>query len=379
MEVQLLPYAVLRGWGAEYRKESMGSLTSDKKGYNPENDPEAEHIPNDGITCMKFSPKAMAPNNFLAVTTWEGELRCYEVDGSTGKTKPVGMQKHEKPAMCCAWKLDGGGVLSGGADGKGMLWDIRAGTWTQIAMHDAPISGIFHSELPSPCYITGSWDRTLKFWDARNPSASPIGVLQVPDRVYAMDVVDHVMIVATAERHVLVYDLRNPAQPFRQKFSPLKYQTRCVAIFPDKTGFCVGSIEGRVGVEHISDADLPKNFAFKCHRQNTNAKDPELYAVNTIAFHPLGTFATAGGDGSFNFWDKDAKHRLKAFQRADQPITSSHFNHDGSLFAYSVCYDWSKGVDEFLKLNAEQRKGRIMIHLVKQECQPKKDVNTKRW
>ena len=24
--------------------------------------------------------------------------------------------------------------------------------------------------------------------------------------------------------------------------------------------------EGRVAVEHIADADLPKNFAFKCHR-----------------------------------------------------------------------------------------------------------------
>eukprot|EP00960_Hanusia_phi_P001026 28412-Hanusia_phi.AAC.2 len=160
-----------------------------------------------------------------------GQLRCYEVDASTGKTKPIGMQKHEKPAMCCAWKLDGSGVLSGGADGKGMLWDIRAGTWTQ-----------------------------------------------------AMDVVDHVMIVATAERHVLQSSPAVSAEVLSFEVpNPM-----CGNISRQGgTGFCVGSIEGRVGVEHISDADLPKNFAFKCHRQNTNAKDPELYAINTIAFHPV--------------------------------------------------------------------------------------------
>lgn len=28
-------------------------------------------------------------------------------------------------------------------------------------------------------------------------------------------------------------------------------------------------------------------------------------AVNTMAFHPVhGTFATAGSDGTYNFWDK---------------------------------------------------------------------------
>jgi hypothetical protein len=32
------------------------------------------------------------------------------------------------------------------------------------------------------------------------------------------------------------------------------------------------------------------------------AQDPELYAVNSITFHPCGTFATAGGDGLFSLF-----------------------------------------------------------------------------
>jgi len=343
----------LRGgstWGSTW---GSSSFAGSKKAHNPENDPEValEHCPNDGITALRFSPKALLPKNYLVATTWDGEVRCYEADTASGKTMPVGMQRHEKPAMCCAWKADGSAIYSGGADGKGMMWHLATNSWTQIAQHDGPISSIFYSDTPSPCVITGSWDRTVKFWDVSSPpTGTPIGVLQMPDRVYAMDVVGYVMVVATAERHLLVYDLRNPSQPFRQKHSPLKYQSRSIAIFPDQTGFCVGSVEGRVAIEHIQDADLPKNFAFKCHRQNADTKEPELYGVNSLAFHPVGTFATAGGDGAFNFWDKDAKHRLKAFQRASQAVTAAAFNHDGALYAYAVAYDWSKGVSPFLQL-----------------------------
>ena len=62
----------------------------------------------------------------------------------------------------------------------------------------------------------------------------------------------------------------------------------------------VGSIEGRVAVQHVEDAQQSKNFTFKCHRDGA-----EIYAVNSIAFHPqFGTFVTAGSDGAYNFWDK---------------------------------------------------------------------------
>lgn len=40
---------------------------------------------------------------------------------------------------------------------------------------------------------------------------------------------------------------------------------------------------------------------------------------------------------------QDAKQRLKAFPKASMPIPAATFNNDGSIFAYSVSYDWSKG------------------------------------
>jgi mRNA export factor len=68
-----------------------------------------------------------------------------------------------------------------------------------------------------------------------------------------------------------------------------------------------------------------------------------VYAVNAISFHPIhGTFSTAGADGTFSFWDKDSKQRLKPFPSVNGQITSTAFNRNGTIFAYSVSYDWSK-------------------------------------
>ncbi|PNX76674.1 rae1-like protein, partial [Trifolium pratense] len=93
----------------------------------------------------------------------------------------------------------------------------------------------------------------------------------------------------------------------------------------------VGSIEGRVGVHHLDDAQQSKNFTFKCHRESN-----DIYSVNSLNFHPVHhTFATAGSDGAFNFWDKDSKQRLKAMQRCNQPIPCGAFNNDGSIYAYA--------------------------------------------
>ncbi|CAA2966107.1 plant poly(A)+ RNA export [Olea europaea subsp. europaea] len=154
---------------------------------------------------------------------------------------------------------------------------------------------------------------------------------------------------------------------FKRVVSPLKYQTRCLAGFPDQQGFFVGSIEGRVGVHHIYDAQQSKNFTFKCHREGN-----DIYSVNSLNFHPIRyftlnhihhTFATFGSDGAFNFWDKDRKKRLKAMSRCSQPIPCSTFNNDGSIFAYSVslcCYDWSKGAENH---NLATAKPYIYVHL----------------
>ncbi|KAL8061027.1 hypothetical protein ABFX02_02G062200 [Erythranthe guttata] len=233
------------------------------------------------------------------------------------------------------------------------MWPLLSGGQpVTVAMHDAPIREL--AWIPEMnLLVTGSWDKTLRYWDLRQQN--PTWVQQLPDRCYALSVKHPLMVVGTADRNILVFNLQNPQTEFKRIVSPLKYQTRCLAAFPDQQGFLVGSIEGRVGVHHFDDSLSSKNFTFKCHRDGN-----DIYSVNSLNFHPVHhTFSTAGSDGAFNFWDKDSKQRLKAMLRCNQPITCSSFNNDGSIYAYSVCYDWSKGAENH---NPSTAKTHIYLH-----------------
>lgn len=87
--------------------------------------------------------------------------------------------------------------------------------------------------------ISGSWDKTIKCWDPRGASGQErtlVGTYAQPERVYSMSLVGHRLVVATAGRHVNVYDLRNMSQPEQRRESSLKYQTRCVRCYPNGTG-----------------------------------------------------------------------------------------------------------------------------------------------
>ena len=113
---------------------------------------------------------------------------------------------------------------------------------------------ITHTHTQVNLLATGSWDKTLRYWDTRSPT--PALQVQLPDRCYALSCTHPLLVVGTAERHIQVYDLNNPSAPFKQLQSPLKYQTRTVAAFPDKSGYLIGSIEGRVAVQHVDDGEF---------------------------------------------------------------------------------------------------------------------------
>jgi len=295
---------------------------------------------------LNFSPKA----NYLCAGSWDNQVRVWEIQNS-GATIPKASTAHEAPVLCTSWSGDGSKIFSGGCDNKGKCWSIGTNQSIQIAQHQAPIKSLFWVE-EMQCLITGSWDKTVKYWDCRQQN--PVHSAQLPDRVYSMDVKFPLCVVGTAERSVVIYDLRKPTVEFRRISSPLKKQTRVVSCLPDKTGFAIASIEGRVGIHHVEDKDSAKNYAFKCHRENN-----DIYAVNVIAFHPVyGTLATTGSDGTFNFWDIYSRQRLKPFNKCSLPISAGAWNMDGTIFAYGVSYDWSKGCEYF----QQGMKNHILLH-----------------
>ncbi|KAG6581962.1 Protein RAE1, partial [Cucurbita argyrosperma subsp. sororia] len=293
---------------------------------NPNKSFEVAQPPSDSVSSLSFSPKA----NHLVATSWDNQVRCWEIMQNAGNvaSTPKASISHDQPVLCSAWKDDGTTVFSGGCDKQVKMWPLLSGGQAMtVAMHEAPVKEV--AWIPEmSLLVSGSWDKTLKYWDTRQPN--PVHTQQLPDRCYSMTVRYPLMVVGTADRNLIVFNLQNPQNEFKRIVSPLKYQTRCVAAFPDQQGFLVGSIEGRVGVHHLDESLANKNFTFKCHRDGS-----EIYSVNSLNFHP-------------------------AMLRCSQPISSSTFNQDGSIFAYSVCYDWSKGAENH---NPATAKTCIYLHL----------------
>lgn len=136
------------------------------------------------------------------------------------------------------------------------MLDLGAGgaAATQIAAHDGPIRCVRFIEAGgSPMVVTGSWDKTVKYWDLRQSTA--VATLQCQDRVYTMDVKDNLLVIGTAERYINIVSLNEPGKIYKTIQSPLKWQTRVVACFKDAQGFGVGSIEGRCAMQYVEEKD----------------------------------------------------------------------------------------------------------------------------
>ncbi|KAI8908411.1 WD40-repeat-containing domain protein [Gorgonomyces haynaldii] len=318
-------------------------------------DIEVPQSPGDGISALSFSPQ----QDYLAASSWDNQTRIYEVQAS-GNAVGKASITHEGPALDVCWSTDGTKVFSAGADKAGRLMDLNTGQTTQVAGHDAPIKSCrWIDGLPnmSNMVVTGSWDKTARYWDLRSPT--PAHTLQLPERCYSLDVKGPLMVIGTAERHVLIFNLNNPSTPYKQVESPLKWQTRTISCFINSTGYAVGSVEGRVGIQYVEDKDASQNFSFKCHRDDKLG----VFPVNHITFHPqYGTFSTCGGDGNYFFWDKDSRQRLKASPSpVGTSISTCAFNRTGAIFAYAASYDWHKGHEH----HQQTAKNTIFLQAVK--------------
>jgi len=134
-------------------------------------------------------------------------------------------------------------------------------------------------------------------------------------------------------------------EPQQRRESSLKYQTRCARIFPDNTGYALGSIEGRVAIEYFdpSPEEQARKYAFKCHRTVTGGVQT-VWPVNAISFHPIfGTFATGGCDGIVNIWDGQNKKRLCQFHKYPTRIAALAFDPNGATLAIASSYTFEEG------------------------------------
>jgi len=318
----------------------------------------------DTIQALAWTP--LAGTNHVVCGSWDKQMRCYEVeqDGASGRpvaAHPMVATSLGGPVLDVAWREDGAAAFGGGCDGAVVMWDLKTGTTTQVAAHDAPVKSVEYL-LNFGGLVTGGWDAKVRLWDCRQQT--PTAEIGVSERVVSMSAsqtADYpLLVVATADRLFHCYDVRNTAAPLLPPLkSQLEMQTRVVKVFGDGVGYASGSIGGRCAIRHnvwngtgeTPTSDPSKgDFTFKCHRIKSGA-DNNIYSVNALAFHPqvANCIVTAGSDGSFHCWDKFLRKKCwkKNWTPSRQhlPIMCCDFNANGDLLALGTGYDWSLGVD----------------------------------
>jgi len=217
---------------------TLGDLGKDVALSNP---------PEDSISDIAFSQAQNQANDFLAVASWDNKVRLYEI-AQTGESQGRLAYNHNGPVFNVDFSKDGTKVVSGGADNEVKVCDLASQQNAAIGQHQKPVRCVgFFEAGGNPMVASGSWDKTIKYWDLRQQGA--VATVECQERVYDMDVKDNLLVVGTADRYINVVDLKNPTKFYKTLQSPLKWQTRVVSCFADSAGFAIGSIEGRCAIQ----------------------------------------------------------------------------------------------------------------------------------
>lgn len=282
--------------------------------------------PSDTVSELAFS----GMHNLLAACSWDGTVRTY--DPTNPYTTSNSVVNASKPLLtCCFSKEVPSLVFAGAVDGSLQMVDLQS---NQVSSFQAHSEGIKSARYFSNMLVTGSWDKTIRFWDVR--SSKPVFSLELPGKVYAMDLEKELLAVSLSGNTVITYNLNDINQK-KTHSSKLNWMIRSVACAQDNETFSLGGIEGKAEIFNINSP--VKKMIFRCHRV-----DNKVYAVNSVSFLPTNhnVLATAGGDGTIVFFD--AQSRMKMFtQTENEPITCGRFNATGTHYVYATGNDWSTG------------------------------------
>ncbi|KAJ9474243.1 putative Nucleoporin GLE2 (putative) [Pseudozyma hubeiensis] len=354
--------------------------------------------PHSNVSAVVFPPTPASTTSLL-VSSWDHHVHHYTIDttqiSSTSAISKIQTFPHEAPVLDVCY-ITPTLAASASVDRRIRLLDLTTGKTLILGKHEDTITRVRWCGS-TQMLISGSADRSVCFWEVAESGGGGrlLKKLEMPDKVIAMDVSPPFaqaiapdekiysatqpgiptkrdstprLVVATAGRHVHVYDLlplrraidkeRSGQEvktrdwaPDQRRESSLKFMARDLRCMPAGDGYAMSSIEGRIAVEFFdtSEAVQSGKYAFKCHRETVKeGQEVEdmgiegeeemekpydvVFPVHGIAFHPRhGTFASLGGDSIVSVWDAAAKKRIRQYPKLSSCVTAGAFDPSGTL------------------------------------------------
>ena len=291
----------------------------------------------DGVTALAFGASS------VLVTSWDGTARTYDArESSTTRATRVTLPS---PVMCGTFVgADDGAHVVGTLDGGVTVIDGKTGDARRVGAHDGAVTSAAYDDA-ARVLVTCGWDRKIKCWDlTKDANGRCVSETETVGKCYAGDLRNGRLVAATSDGQILAYDVKDLLRGGRPKVnrrSSVRFQTRAIACDASASWFVNATVEGRVAVERVDDEENEKSrFAFKCHRlKNEDGSAGEvIYPVHALSFHPLGTFATGGGDGYVNYWDADARKRLFSTPRYPTSVSALAFSPCGTMLAVASSF-----------------------------------------
>lgn len=283
------------------------------------------------ISDVKFSPLAQ---NHLLVSSWSDNICLYDCNKVETTPDIVGpdttFETHSTPLSLLCNKP--GSTYVGFLDGTIGEIDFENGKINNLcsvkSRDSSPINYVRNGSIDQNAIIATliagevisidpRQQKSAALFDAAGASCSPGGV---KPKIFAMDTSQNNLTLGLSNNSVCIYDLRNLHCPQEKSDLGLKHQIRDIEAYPNRQGFAVSTIDGRILMECFSSDPIVRassQFAFKCHRVYEKKQDIDyVYSVNSLAFHKsLGTLFTGGSDGAVCIWDVSKRKRMKIYPK----------------------------------------------------------------
>ncbi|KAF0992097.1 hypothetical protein HZS_3345, partial [Henneguya salminicola] len=335
--------------------------------------------PLDSVTKLRFSK---FHGNILAVASWDGTVRLWKISPQTNNMIFYYSLNVKGCILDLEWTKEGRLILAH-SDGTISLLDITSRTAEVIGKHNGPVKSVTECSVGnSNLILSGSYDGSVKIWDAR--SKTYVYVHNANGKVYGIEFKNGSFAFINSIGELYIYTLSNPPILRSRRELNNKYPLRSLTIDNYNTTqasdivAAVGTTNGRVFL--VSLSKNLSDISFKSNRQLSSLKinTQVAYPIHDLVFHPTSkTLACGGGDGVVAVWDIQNKNPVYTSKQDILPITSIGYNQEGSLMACAVGYDWSrvmnyydhKGIQAY-KYNAMKTK--IYIRHCNEElnCQP---------
>jgi WD40 repeat protein len=246
----------------------------------------------------------------------------------------VGPHQSSRGDLVIMSSQDGMWLVSGGADGSVMLWDVatRKPLRGPLLAHGGKITGLALSRNKR-WLAAGISDGSVTLWDmnASEPMGETLlGTGIAGNVVVAFSSDDQHLISGSSDAGVILWDVTS-RKPLEERLRvPDATDTTAVAISPDGRQLAFG---GRDGGFIIYDVDERKI-------KSTTPTRVGNALITILAFHPNGKLLVLGNrEGSVIWWDLDKQQEIPAGKTSSEyhtdEVLSLAFSPNGELLASS--------------------------------------------